>query len=560
MKIIKLIASLILVNIFHVNAFAITPTNAMVVSEQKIASQVGAAILKQGGNAIDAAVAVGYALAVVDPCCGNIGGGGFMTIRFADGKETVFDFREMAPLRATENMFVDANHQPLPEQSIKGYLAVAVPGTVKGLDAALQKYGTLSRQQVMAPAIKLANNGFIITPYEAKRYTKFAAEFRLQPNVAAIFMYQGKTLQPGFTLIQHDLAHSLTLIATYGPNAFYSGPIARAIVKASNQHGGILSLDDFKNYHINEVMPLHCQFRDYTIIAPPLPSSGVTLCEMLSILNHLPVTASSEIKIQSQATRNIIEAMRYGFEDRNNQLGDPHFVFNPTSQLLSPTYIQSISNRINQSSIPPAHRSLHFHKELTDTTHYSVVDGKGNAVSVTYTLNGFFGAGVIAGKTGFFLNDEMDDFTTARGFANKFGLIQSAANKIEPGKRPLSAMTPIIITHDDKLFMVLGSPGGPRIISSVLLTILHVIDKKMSLSQAINTPRFHYQALPDSIDIEPNAISDVVRTQMQTWGYHFTPQETWGAVEAIKVNPITNQLEGGNDYRRPDGGIANIEK
>lgn len=523
----------------------------MVVSEEKIASQIGANILQSGGNAIDAAVAVGYALAVIDPCCGNIGGGGFMTIRLANGRQTVLNFREIAPEKASKKMFLDAHQQPMADQSLNGYLAVAVPGTVLGLDTALQKYGTMTRKQVMSPSIQLAKNGFLITPYEAERYKQYENEFRQQPNVAAVFLHDGHSLQPGYRLIQKDLAATLQLIADKGPSAFYQGPIAQSIVAASNKQGGILSLDDFKHYHVDELAPLHCAYRGYTVIAPPPPASGVTLCEMLSILDHLPVHASPAIK-----TRYIIEAMRYGFEDRNNKLGDPNFVKNPVTELLSPSYAEKLSLIIGRSHSPPPHQSLQFHKELTDTTHYSVVDRDGNAVSVTYTLNGFFGAGVIADTTGFFLNDEMDDFATAPGIANKFGLVQHEMNAVAPGKRPLSSMTPVIILKSGQLFMVLGSPGGPRIISSVLLTILNTIDEGMSLTQAVDSPRYHYQGEPDSVDIEPNALTKAVQQQIETWNYHFTPQPHWGAVAAIKIDPTTKILEGSHDRRRPDGGVA----
>jgi len=535
-------------------SFAASSAQGVVVSEKQIASQVGTAIMQEGGNAVDAAVAVGYALAVVDPCCGNIGGGGFMTIRFANGKETVFNFREQAPHRATEKMFLDQHGKPLPEQSVKGYLAVAVPGTVLGLDTALQKYGRLPRTKVMAPAIMLAENGFVITDYQAKQFEAYLTAFKQQPNVSAIFLNNGKPWPVGHRLVQKNLAASLRLIAQRGARAFYNGPIAKAIVEASNQHGGLLSLEDFQKYFVEETAPIHCQFRGYNIIAPPPPSSGVSLCEMLNIMSALPVSHSSVETAND--VRDKIETMRYAFMDRNLKLGDPNFHTNPVNELLSTDYAKRLAAIIKQSNSPPNHPQIIFHKELTDTTHYSVVDKMGNAVSVTYTLNGFFGAQVIAGNTGFFLNDEMDDFSTAPGVPNKFGLVHSNANNIQPGKRPYSSMTPIIVTKNNQLYLIAGSPGGPRIISSLFLTLSNLIDSHMSLKDAIDSGRFHYQGIPDFIDMEPQAVPPDLQQQLEQWGYHFQPQTTWGAVEAIIYHFKNKKFEGINDARRPDGGTS----
>lgn len=528
--------------------------HAMVVSEHYLASQVGRDILRQGGNAIDAAVAMGYALAVVNPCCGNIGGGGFMTIHLANGKNIFLNFRERAPLKATAKKFTLVSE----DERITGYLAVAVPGTVLGLETALQKYGTLSRQTVMAPAIKLAEAGFIVTPYLAKQLAPFTASFRTQANIAPIFLNQDAPWVPGQRLKQIELAHSLQSIADHGPEAFYRGKIAHEIVTASQQHGGILTLNDFAHYHVEESTPITCHYHDLTLITAPPPSAGgTTLCEMLHILENFPLKKLSYHA--STSKRLIIEAMRYGFIDRNTKLGDPDFIDNPIKELLDPAYAKSISKKIRYTPMVKPQPSQPLRKELTDTTHYSVVDRNGNAVSVTYSLNGFFGAQVIAGRTGFFLNDEMDDFAAAPGRSNKFELVQSDANAIAPGKRPLSSMTPTIILRHGKVDMVLGSPGGPRIITALLLVILNHYDYGMSLQHAVNAPRFHYQENPDVVDMENGAFTQSTQNKLRAYGYHLTTQHPWAAVEAIYRDPITRHWQGANDKRRPDGRALNAD-
>lgn len=492
----------------------------MVVSEHRLASQAGFEILHQGGNAIDAAVAVGYALAVVNPCCGNIGGGGFMVIHLATGKNIAINFREKAPLKAVKNMYLNTTS----DATTKGYLAVAVPGTVLGLDTALKQYGTMQRAKVMAPAIRLAEKGYVVTSYEANQFKKFAEDFHEQANVAAIFLKNGTPYQAGELLIQTDLANTLKLIAENGPNAFYKGSIAKAIVTASNAHGGKLTLQDFNNYTIDETPPIRCAYRGDTILTAPYPSGGPTLCDMLKVLQKVSLKQSGYLTTQS--IRDIVKAMRVGFTKRNKNTA--------------------------------ANKIMARQHELTDTTHYSILDKYGNAVAVTYTINGFFGARVIADHTGFFLNDEMDDFTTHPGVANKFGLIQSEANAIQPGKRPLSSMTPTIVMRDDKVLMVLGSPGGPRIITTVLMTLLNVIDYGMALQAAVDAPRIHYQVIPDVVNVEPGTLSSLVAKQLAQRGYHIQIQHTWGAMEAIQIDPVTGHVTGANDYRRPDGAAVGL--
>lgn len=530
----------------------VSAKHGMVVTEQQIASQIGVDILRAGGNAIDAAVAVGYALAVVKPCCGNLGGGGFMTIHLANGKDVFLNFREKAPLNATKNMYLDAHRNMLKNASTQGYLAVATPGTVLGLDVALRRYGTLSRQKVMAPAIHLAQKGYVVTRYDAQQFMAYANAFRTQPNVAAIFLKNGKPYAAGELLIQKDLANTLKQIAEKGPDFFYKGRIAHAVVKASHVHGGILTLQDFAKYNVEELSPLRCTYHGYTIISAPPPSSGgIAICEMLNILENFSLSYMGYHSARS--TYDVVEAMRYAFADRNTKLGDPDFVKNPVAQLLAKNYALQLSKQIRDHHSENLPTSAKSQPELTDTTHYSIVDSKGNAVAVTYTLNGFFGAGVIADKTGFFLNDEMDDFTIKQGTANKFGLVQSDANAIQPGKRPLSSMSPTIVMKNGRVFMVLGSPGGPRIITAVLLTLLNVIEYGMNIQKAVDAPRFHYQSEPDIVAIEPLTFNYATIKKLEIMGYHIIPQKKWAAVEAILIDPFNGTLYGANDERRPDG-------
>jgi gamma-glutamyltranspeptidase/glutathione hydrolase len=540
------------------SSFAISPLPAagkygMVVSEQQAASQIGLHILREGGNAIDAAVAVGYALAVVDPCCGNIGGGGFMLIHLAEGKNIVLNFREKAPLAATPYMFLDPHGKVIPNKNIVGYLSVAVPGTVLGLNTALEKYGSMTRKQVMEPAINLARHGFIIGPTNAKVFAEDQAFFLPQANVASIFLKNGKPYHSKDKLLQPQLANTLQQIADEGSDAFYKGSIAKAMVKASQENGGILSLEDFADYTVEELAPIRCNYRDYNIISAAPPSSGgIALCEMLNILSGYPLSSFGFHSARS--IHYIAEAMRFAFFDRT-RLGDPDFIHNPVDQLISSNYAAQIRSQIQSfhaiSSSELGTTLLPY--ESQDTTHYSVIDKEGNAVAVTYTLNGFFGAKVIADDTGFFLNDSMDDFTIRPQIPNQFHLIQGLANGIQGGKRPLSSMTPTIITKDDHLFMVLGSPGGPRIITSVLQTILNVIDYGMNIQEAVDAPRFHHQWWPDMILFEPFAISQDTNEKLADMGYSLIQHAPWSAVAAILVEPTKDLYYGANDDRRPSG-------
>ncbi|HDU8712704.1 TPA: gamma-glutamyltransferase [Morganella morganii subsp. morganii] len=556
--------------------------NGMVVSSQHLASQAGADILKAGGNAVDAAVAVGYAQAVVNPCCGNIGGGGFMTLHLAAGKNIFINFRETAPASASADMYLDKDGNLIKDASLYGYLAAGVPGTVKGLDYALEKYGTMKREQVMAPAIKLARDGFILTRADTDVLDTTTARFKQDPEAARIFLKpDGSAFQPGDRLIQTDLANTLERIAKEGPPAFYEGEIPQIVEKASQAGGGKLTAKDFADYTISEVAPVTCTYRGYEFISAPPPSSGgVTICQTLNILEGYDLKAMGFNSADYIHT--LTEAMRHSYMDRNTFLGDPAFVKNPTEKLTSKAYAEELRKEIIPGKATPSAQvqpGTGPH-EKPETTHYSVVDNKGNAVSTTYTINGRFGAVVIPPGTGFFLNDEMDDFTTKIGEKNMYGLVQGERNAIAPGKRPLSSMSPTIVTKDGKIFLVLGSPGGSRIISITLQTALNIIDHGMAPQEAVNAPRIHHQWLPDEVYYEQRGVSKDSLNLLDKMGYKMVEQTPWGAAELIMVGlpgaagvsadssgndaAVSGKvregyLYGANDVRRPAGEAAGVE-
>ncbi|CNI48668.1 gamma-glutamyltranspeptidase [Yersinia frederiksenii] len=555
---------------------AVEAKNGMVVTSQYLASQVGTDILKMGGNAVDAAVAVGYAQAVVNPCCGNIGGGGFMTIHLADGTDTFINFRETAPAAASADMYLDKEGNVTKDASLYGYLAAGVPGTVLGMDSAQKKYGKLTRQQVMAPAIKLARKGFTLTRADTDILDTTVKRFRQDPESARIFLRpNGEALQPGDRLVQTDLADTLAAISENGPDAFYQGKIPQAVEAAAKNNGGILTAADFANYKITETAPITCSYRGYKFVSSPPPSSGgVTLCETLNVLEGYDLKSMG---FNSAAyIHTLTEAMRHAYMDRNTFLGDPEFVKNPIDRLLSKSYAADIRKQIIANKATPSvevQPGMQPH-EKPETTHYSIVDHEGNAVSTTYTVNGRFGAVVIAPGTGFFLNDEMDDFTVKVGEQNLYGLVQGATNSIAPGKRPLSSMSPTLVTKDGKTFMVLGSPGGSRIITITLQTALNVIDHGMAPQEAVDAPRIHHQWLPDEVYYEQRGVSADSLSLLKTMGYNMVEQNPWGAAELILVglagvegvSPANSgndsavsgkvregYLYGANDVRRPAG-------
>ncbi len=539
----------------HTNSTLTSPptgklgTTGMVVSEQREASQVGIDILNAGGNAIDAAVGVGYALAVTYPCCGNLGGGGFMLIRFANGRTRFLDFRETAPIAATPKMYLDAKGKVIGRLSTQGYLAVGVPGTVKGLDYALTTYGTLRHQQVMAPAIALAEQGFILQTADAALLQRHTKTFRTQPNVASIFLKNGQPYQSGDRFVQSNLARSLRLIAQSGADGFYQGAIADELVRASQQGQGILTKADLAKYAVRDTVPLQCQYHSYQILTAPPPGGGATLCQMLNILEGYAPSSSL-----SQTLHRRFSAMLFAYADRNAALGDPAFVENPLDQLLSKSYAATIRQKIpnNRALDPNQIYRTDATSEGNHTTHYTILDRQGNIVSVTYTLNNLFGSGVMAGQTGFFLNNEMDDFTAKPGVANSYGLIQGNANAIAPLKRPLSSMTPTILLKENQPVLATGSRGGSTIPTTVLQVILNR-EANLSPQQWVDAPRIHYQGLPNVVLTEPYAVSNPVFQQLWRMGYRIIPFPNWGAAESIALDPATKTIYGLHDSREPTG-------
>ena len=475
---------------------------AMVVSAEAHATRIGVRVLKDGGNAVDAAVAVGFALAVTHPRAGNLGGGGFMLIRMADGSSTFLDFRERAPTKANRDMYLD-EHSQATNESFVGYRAVGVPGTVRGLAAARSKYGTRPWAELLAPALELAHNGFPISD-ELARDLAESARLPLFPESKRVFQQGGRPLKPGQTLRQNDLAKTITRLRSDGPDEFYTGQTARMIAEDMKRHGGLVTLADLKAYKPVERQPLEGTYRGYGILSAPPPSSGgIGIIQMLNMLEGSGFAQSGPGS--ASATHYVVEVMRHFFADRAQFLGDTDFVEVPTAMLIGKKYA-----RARRASIDPSRVTISSQVfagrtaglEAAETTHYSIVDLTGNAVAVTYTLNGSFGSGVTALGTGVLLNNEMDDFTTKPGVPNFFGLLQSERNAIEPGKRPLSAMTPTIMTRDGKPFLVLGAAGGPRIISVVLQVITNVIDFRMNIQEAVDFPRFHHQWMPDELTLE----------------------------------------------------------
>ena len=544
----------------------VAATNGMVVSAHRLASQTGLDVLKGGGNAVDAAVAVAYALAVTFPEAGNIGGGGFMTIRLASGQTTFIDFRETAPAAATATMFQDASGNVVPLRSARGYLAVGIPGTVAGLELARTKYGTRPRAPLMAGAIALASKGFVLDQGDADFLAEGAEDFAKDPASAAIFLNHGKPWQAGQRWVQADLGRTLQAIAIGGNNAFYNGPIAAKIAAASATHGGIITTADFAAYKAVERKPVECDYRGYHIVSAPPPSSGgIVICETLGILSGYPM---GQLGFHSaQGVHYTAEALRRAFHDRNMNLGDPDFVRADVSKFTSAAYADAQRAGISADKATPS-ASLPgpgAGKEGQSTTHFSIVDAAGNAVSLTYTLNDWFGARVTAPGTGILLNDEMDDFSSKPGFPNMYGLVEGTNNAIAPGKRPLSSMSPTIVTHNGQLTMVLGTPGGSHIPTGVLQVLVNLIDHDMTLTEAIDAPRIHAQWLPDVIYYEKDALSADTMAVLSAKGHKLEQMTYWNQVAAIlvggpslnaKPNPATGnraRLYGAIDPRLPVG-------
>jgi gamma-glutamyltranspeptidase/glutathione hydrolase len=540
-----------------------TGANGMVVTAQHLATEVGVEVLRRGGNAVDAGVAVGYALAVVYPAAGNLGGGGFMTVQMADGRKAFIDFREQAPLAATKDMFLGADGQVVPRASTRGHLAVAVPGTVAGLELARSRLGSLPRAALLAPAIRLAEGGFVLDQGDVEMLALATADFRADPALGAVFLDRdSRPRQVGDTLVQADLAATLRRIAENGNAGFYGGPVAARLVAANRAGGGVLSVQDLDRYQARERQPVECDYRQYHIVSAPPPSSGgIVVCEVLQILEGYPL---SEWGFRSARAVHVqIEALRLAFRDRYRHLGDPDFVDNPVARLIDRGYAEQLRRAIDPARAGGADRAGPgaATSEGSNTTHYSVIDAQGNAVAVTYTLNGWFGAGVMAGGTGVILNNEMDDFSIKPGEPNLYGLVQGAANAIAPGKRPLSSMSPTVVSRDGRVVAVLGSPGGSRIPTAVIHTLINLIDYRMNVQEAVDAPRFHQQWLPKATFVERFALSPDTQALLVAMGHEFSLAQPFSHVAAILVGapaldgiPVAGQrYYGANDPRRHSG-------
>lgn len=536
-------------DIFH----PVFAKNGMVASEQALASEVGLSILRQGGNAVDAAVAVGFALAVVLPNAGNIGGGGFMVLHDAKtGKNLSLDFREMAPLRASRDMYLDKDGNVIDGKSLYTHFSVGVPGTVAGMEYALKKWGTMSLEQVISPSIKLAQEGFTVGPALAATLKEETDNLAKWESTKAIFFKDGKTLEQGDTLIQKDLALSLEKIAKQGAKAFYEGDIAEKIVAEMEKHQGLISLEDLKGYQVVEREPIEGEYHGYKIVTMPPPSSGgIHLVQILNLLERYPLAESGANSAKS--IHYLAESMKLAYADRSEYLGDPDFVKIPVKGLTSKKYADELSKGIDEaiakkaSEIKPGKPQPY---ESDQTTHYSVMDKEGNAVAVTYTLNLNFGSGIVAEGTGILLNNEMDDFSAKPGVANAFGLIGGDANAIEAKKRPLSSMTPTIVMKDNKPWLVTGSPGGARIITTVLQSIVNTIDHQMNPAEAIVTPRVHHQWLPDELRVEEGLSRDTIHL-LKEKGHKVVEKAAMGRVQIIQARD--GGFYGYSDPRNPEG-------
>ena len=544
--------------------------HGMVVSVHHLASDAGLEVLRAGGNAVDAAVATGFALAVVHPAAGNLGGGGFMLVRTHDGHATFIDYREKAPLAATESMYQDSQGNVLPaenlQSSVIGYRSIATPGSVAGLVYAERKYGKLGLARVMAPAIKVAAEGFVLTDEEAKELTD--SDLAKFPDSKRIFQRDGQLYKEGETFRQPELARTLQRIAT-DPDDFYRGKMAHELIDELKKGGALLTLDDLAQYTVVERTPVTGSFHNYTVISAPPPSSGgIVLLSALNVLEGFDLTKLGDRTAQS--IHLITEAYRRAYMDRADYLGDPDYNDIPTAALTAKPYAEAWRKTIEADAATPSAtlvRPAGFlpgppktagrrKPESHDTTHYSVVDGEGNAVSVTTTLNDVFGSHVTAGSLGFLLNDEMDDFASKMGVPNMFGLIQGPANAIAPGKRPLSSMTPTIILEDGKLRYVLGSPGGARIITTVANIFLSAAEDGLNIQQAVDAPRFHHQYQPDKLFLEPGFSPDAI-AGLKKMGYSLSIRDGhWSNGECIAVDPKSGELMGGQDHRSHYGKAA----
>jgi gamma-glutamyltranspeptidase/glutathione hydrolase len=530
--------------------------NGVVVSASQLASQVGVQVMQAGGNAVDAAVAIGFALAVVFPEAGNIGGGGFMLIRMPSGATTMIDFREKAPLAATEQMYLDKNGEVIPQLSIRGPLSVGVPGSVSGYDLAWRKYGTLPWEKLVWPAVQIARRGFPVTYYHWAGLKSMQEMMRPFPASYNMFFPGGKVPFVGEVAKYSDLAVTLQRIAKNGAAEFYTGKTAQILVESIRAAGGIISLEDLHGYQAVEREPLRFTYRGYELITVAPPSSGgVCLAQILKIAEHFPL--SDWGFHSSQMIQVLVEAERRAYANRAKYLGDPDFVVVPVADLLRPETIAAMMSDIDLSQAIPSHAITAIELfESEQTTHYAVIDKAGLAVAVTTTLNTSYGSGFVAGKTGILLNNEMDDFALKPGFANVYGLVGAKANAIAPGKRMLSSMTPTMVLRNDSLLYVLGTPGGGTIITTLAQMVINLVDFRMTLPQAVYAPRFHHQWLPDEIQVEPYAFSpDLIRILSEK-GYKIVTRGVIGDVNALGVDYRNQYYLGVPDWRRQSAAAA----
>ncbi|EBB3323989.1 gamma-glutamyltransferase [Salmonella enterica] len=536
-------------DVFH----PVRATQGMVASVDAMATQVGVDILKQGGNAVDAAVAVGYALAVTHPQAGNLGGGGFMLLRTKDGATTAIDFREMAPAGATRDMFLDDQGNADAKKSLTSHLASGTPGTVAGFSLALEKYGTMPLNKVVRPAMKLAEEGFVVNDALADDLKTYGSEvIPNHENSKAIFWKDGEPLKKGDKLVQKNLAKSLEMIAENGPAAFYKGAIADQIAGEMQKNGGLMTKEDLASYKAVERMPISGDYRGYQVFSMPPPSSGgIHIVQILNILENFDMKKYGFGS--ADAMQIMAEAEKYAYADRSEYLGDPDFVKVPWQALTHKAYAKTLADQIDinkakpSSQIKPGKLAPY---ESNQTTHFSVVDKDGNAVAVTYTLNTTFGTGIVAGNTGILLNNQMDDFSAKPGVPNVYGLVGGDANAVGPKKRPLSSMSPTIVVKDGKTWLVTGSPGGSRIITTVLRMVVNSIDFGMNVAEATNAPRFHHQWLPDELRVEKGFSPDTLKLLEQK-GQKVALKEAMGSTQSIMVGP-DGELYGASDPRSVD--------
>lgn len=525
--------------------------NGMVVSANGLATNVGLEILKKGGNAVDASVAVGFALAVTYPFAGNLGGGGYMVIHLKNGKNTAIDYREKAPLNSTKNMFLDKNGNFDPKLSQEGTTSAGVPGSVAGLIYALKMYGTMDLSEVIQPAIDLARNGFVLDTSTAQSFKDYLHDFKKYPSSFKIFANHGEPFEPGDRFFQKDLANTLELIKKEGSNGFYKGKTAELLVDQIKALGGYITNEDLEKYQPVERHPVYGSYRGYKIVSmPPSSSGGIALVEMLNVLENFHFNKREWGS--SKYIHDLVETMKYAFADRTKYLGDSDFYPVPGKGLISKKYAKSIFDKITPKAMPAkditAGTPLKY-QESMETTHYCVYDKYGNAVSTTTTINSGYGSKIVVAGAGFLLNNEMDDFSAKPGSPNQFGLLGSEANSIQPQKRMLSSMTPTIVLKNNKPYLIIGSPGGSTIITVVLQVILNCIDFNMNIAKAIEMPRIHDQWLPDEVYSEPSGIPENVMLNLAKMGYKFASPRYIGLAEGIMINQKDGSIFAASDPR-----------